>query len=302
MFSPRLLCQYEEYLGCGCLRLSSAAVLLLAGLGCTQSSVSIPSSTESTPTPASAHDGVTRPPPTESIWLDGARVKVFGRLGDPAFWVPVGHLLGPGNVYGVGQLAEHAGTVTFDDGQLFVSWAVDDSRIDSRLVKPGDRFGEGAAVLGVAQVSSWESATVSTPFELSDVARLVHELRGSGSGAAPVLFRLEGVADEVTFRVVGNPPPLQTPSVEVKKVVVVHRRRQSVAVRLVGIIGKSQQSSLLPPGSSAHVHVILRESSLTGHVERIRVASGACLMIPAVSSGKSCPDPLRKPRMVPGGT
>ncbi len=199
--------------------------------------------------------------PTRDAWLAAERVVVFDARdeGSPA---ALGHLLGPGAVHGVGTLAQLGGSVTFDDGVLWVAvQASGPPRLpvfETRQVHPGESYAGMAEWLAVAQVPSWRTSPASSTTTERDLIRQVISVGGAHT-EGPIPFRIEGNLESAVIR------PTCAPSAGAPS----HHLKQ-IRGHLIGV--------LLDDAARIHVHLTSENPRMTGHVTSVQLGAGARVM------------------------
>jgi acetolactate decarboxylase len=178
--------------------------------------------------------------------------------------IALADVTGPG-VIAVGALEGLRGEVTILDGRVTTSF-VETSRI---ATSEGSRDLR-AALLVSAKVPSWRELDLREAIVASDLdAAIERRLRAAGvdvSRAIPIV--LEGMFPSLDWHVVDGPNHSG-----------ILRQSTPGSAVVVGFFSKSHQGVFTHMGQSTHLHVLVRGD--TGHVDKVSIAPGATLRIPA---------------------
>lgn len=217
------------------------------------------------PAPSTATGTVARDselPPI--VWLAGPEVR---RSAEHP--IPLGHYLGPGAVYALGDLAGSAGLVTFDDGELWISRAAGGS-IRTQRFRAGDPLDVSARPLLLARVEAWRDAGPLP--DRSSLDTLFEEVARRLGSRGVTIFRVDGDFEAVRLHVPGLP---------------LDRARRIPAARghLVGVSGEAASQVLLGRRAPGVVHLTSDDPVVTsGRVSSVWVAPGARLKLPETST------------------
>lgn len=178
------------------------------------------------------------------------------RDGDTRGRVRLDEVQGRGTV-GVGALRDLEGEVTLFEGRVWVA------RPDERgEITAGQRDGDEAAFLAVADVPRWSDLRTDGP---SDLGALESRLATLADGRETMPFVVEGELRELDAHVLNGACPFAADPARRGEPVRFHR--EGVRGRLVGFFTTLPAGTLTHHGTRLHVHVILDEGAVTGHVD-----------------------------------
>lgn len=185
------------------------------------------------------------------------------------------------HLYGLGPLEGLRGEISVFDGVPLIARVIDD-----KIVVDTDS-GAGACFLVYADVVSWRWTTVRSSLLSSDEESLVGRLgeeRDLASGAAPLAFLLRGVATTLVFHVLdkrdGLPhSPARHEQAKVRRTI---RQRD---VEVIGFHSTAHRGIFTPADSNVHMHFRTTDGHASGHVERVELAPGSALGLPAGEPG-----------------
>lgn len=219
-------------------------------------------------------------------------VRQYGRMhdvlgGGPAAanaQVSVKEILSRPNAIGVGALEGLQGEITIYDGHAWVARPA-----AGKLVVDGPMAAssEQAALMTAAHVDKWCEATIDEDTGGSALETLIAR-RAEEKGIAisqPFPFVIEGEVTDMQMHVINGACPMKPGAIAMPEQ---QPWRHVVAgptrVTIVGFYARDSVGKLTHPGTSIHAHALVMdgEQTLTGHVERIAVTSGARLRVPEV--------------------
>lgn len=209
--------------------------------------------------------------------LADARVQWAGAMhaavqeGDTAAKVNLRDLLARPHLNAVGPVEGLRGEITVIDGRPSIA-----AMVGERTAVSEDAD-VGAAFLAWAYVREWEPrplpASVRTDADLeAHLASLV------GPEEAPVAFRLEGTAEHIAYHIIWHEP--DTPAGhDAHDRAKVRREAANLPVSIVGFYAPAHTGVFIPRGRTAHLHAVAG-GGLSGHVDALRLAPGATLLLP----------------------
>jgi hypothetical protein len=191
--------------------------------------------------------------------------------------VELAQALGPSSV-AVGALADLAGEITVDRGVLHLAEVVDAAVPDGARARAA-RPDEQAALLLCADVPAWSEHALPAAADLDALEEAVREaaLRQSLDVRRPFPFRIEGRALRLELHVVDGscpiahpdgPPPWRYLGLDVDAV-------------WIGFHAQDAAGELTHHGRRTHTHALVEGGATGGHVDDVRLASGARLFLPA---------------------
>lgn len=192
--------------------------------------------------------------------------------------------------YGVGALPGLAGEVTIHDGRIIATRAASGGL--ATVEKDSDQFRQLEATLLVgAYVPKWKSILVNKTVPPEQVDSFIAKAAKSAGldVTKPFPFVVEGKLANLHMHVIHGACPVHARlhGEELPKAKApVNVKHQQAEGMLVGIYAANAAGRLTHPTTSAHTHVILREGTgqtVTGHDERVGLASGAVLKLPVIN-------------------
>ncbi|WP_437313790.1 acetolactate decarboxylase [Sorangium sp. So ce385] len=215
----------------------------------------------------------------------GVQVRSFGALraimheGQTGPAVRVGDVVPGPHAFGVGALSELRGEVTVVDDAIWTSYARDDGTLD---VRPSGAE-EQATLFVMANVARWQEATLDADVPDGQIdARIEALLRERGLDAeVAVPVQVRGGLRDLGWHVIDGrklaPGGGHADHVRAS----VSGTLPDAEGTLVGFFSKRHHGVFTHMGSNTHFHVVLPERSLMGHVDRVTLARGARVLVPA---------------------
>jgi len=227
------------------------------------------------------------PAPATGSW-DG-NVQVHGALhamlheGQTGPNVSLDSLLPDPDLYALGALAELSGEVTIVRGKVYLSYPAGDT---TRTETPA-RTNAAATLFVSSRVGSWRSVSTKRLIAFEDldeeIAKLATEAGISRDDRFP--FLLEGDFEDLEWHVVdGRRMTAGGTSHQDHKSAAVNARRDRASATLVGFYSQSDQGVFTHTGSRTHVHCVLDDPLVTGHVDHVVIPAGTTLRFPVVGS------------------
>jgi acetolactate decarboxylase len=182
------------------------------------------------------------------------------------------------HVHALGPLEGLAGEISVFDGLPLVA------RVAAGNVAVAEDRGAGACFLVYADVPSWHWTTMRAP--LLDGAVESHVVRLAAEhglhGGAPLPFLLRGVAATLVFHILDKRDglPHSPERHEQAKVRFTLRQRE---VEVIGFRSDSHRGIFTPVDSNVHMHFRTSDGGASGHVERLDLAPGWALGLPAAA-------------------
>jgi hypothetical protein len=196
----------------------------------------------------------------------GGKVRVSDAISDP-------------HAFGIGALSGLTGEIAILDGVAWTSRVDDAGRVDTA---PSARADDQAALLAVAHVEQWNRQPIERDVALGDLGEYVRA-RASDVGlehASTIPFIVSGELDELDAHVLNGRCPYAGPGSSGTEPVKGGRSRAHGT--LVGFYTAGEPGRLTHQGQNTHVHVVLAgPSPFVGHVDGVRILSGASLSVPA---------------------
>ena len=207
------------------------------------------------------------------------------------------------HAYAVGALAGLAGEVTALDRQVWISRVEGDSIATTRVDAGALATSDSAALLVVANLSNWKQIPIPRDVSDEDFDRTIEELASSAGRdtRSTFPFLIDGPLAELHWHVLNarNLPGVAgggadsaanrqgdskaddaDPHADHIEGSVRGEVPETRSATLVGFYSRNHHGIFTHMGSDTHVHVILPDSNLTGHVDHVRLRAGAVLRVP----------------------
>lgn len=185
------------------------------------------------------------------------------------------------DVYAVGALADLEGEVTIHDGEVWMTRAIDGTRVETRH----DAGDASATVLFASTVPRWLEVTIDEDVDASELdAFLARAARSKGIDLdAPFVFTIDGPLQHLGLHVLAGDCPMRARMLgRAPDPPPFEKHLDAVSGTLVGIYSAQGAGVMTHAGSATHVHAIVREGDpFTGHVERVELKAGEVLRLPA---------------------
>lgn len=184
------------------------------------------------------------------------------------------------DLYAVGALADLAGEVTVIGGMAYLSYPDE----DTARTEVTPRTAAGATLLVAAEVPGWRSlATERTiRFEELDeeIARLAAAAGMSLDERFP--FLLEGDFEDLQWHVIdGRRLTAAGSSHEEHMATAVRGGLDRTSATLIGFYSRHDQGVFTHMGSDTHIHCVLAEPLVAGHVDHVIIPAGTRVKFPA---------------------
>ncbi len=187
------------------------------------------------------------------------------------------------DLYALGALAELSGEVTIVRGKVYLSYPAG----DTTRTETTSRTRSAATLFVGSRVPAWRSVATTQRIRFEDldqeIARLATEAGFSPDGRFP--FLLEGDFEDLAWHVVdGRRITAGGTSHQDHQSAAVNARRDRASAVLVGFYSQSDQGVFTHMGSNTHIHCVLDEPLVTGHVDHVIVPAGTTVRFPYVES------------------
>lgn len=227
----------------------------------------------------------------------GAAVEHYGHFqrmmksGDTSGKVALQDLSTASGTWGVGALEGLRGEIIQVDGRLLVSPG-SDSKGGVRPPQPGEK----AALWATGRVAAWREVKVPADLTLQELeAFIAEQAKAAGlDPSEPFVFRLTGQFAHLLWHVVTGEPPKASSADQGhaghgshgghanKRTGMVLVRDPSAEGQLVGVSsGAALEGVVSHPGERLHLHFIDPAETVSGHVDKVTVKTGASLWLPA---------------------
>jgi acetolactate decarboxylase len=181
----------------------------------------------------------------------------------------------------LGMLSALRGEFAIFEGEAWVAYPNDDGTFRSNELGAND---ETAAFMVSATVPEWQSLALREDARFDDLDDAIEKL-GESAGLdveQPFPFLIEGALVNLAFSVVnGRPFAGETRlSRDALMAAAAKAKYPSTQGTIVGFFSKRSRPEFLEPGSSLHLHVVLRADNQMGHVDRVDLPSGTSFRVP----------------------
>ncbi len=180
------------------------------------------------------------------------------------------------HTYAVGALSELRGEVTIVDDRVWLSYP-DGSTHLTTVGAPGD---EGAALLVAAQVESWEWVVVEREMTLDALAEDLARHAVERKLTEPFVFRIDALFPRLELHVVDGSKIKPGTSPAEHHAAAVQLGSTNVPATLVGFYSTQHAGVFTHHGEATHIHAVLADPLVTGHVDGGVVPEGAILKLP----------------------
>ncbi len=183
--------------------------------------------------------------------------------------------------WGVGAMAELQGEVTIADGEVWTSTGGKGEGYPVTAHGPDPQA--AATILFGSAVHRWHRIEVGRDVANAEIEAYVTELarqHGVDSEQAFV-FRVEGPFRDLTLHVIAGQCPIRARMLGEKLRSPPYRATLAQTDgTLVGVFARGGGGVFAHHGNSLHLHVILRDPAITGHVESVGLRRGTTLYLP----------------------
>jgi alpha-acetolactate decarboxylase len=199
--------------------------------------------------------------------------------------VAVAEIAGEPHFYGVGALEGLEGEITILDSVAVIT------RVTPNGAPQAVTAGDAKATLIVGRsVERWTRHPLAETVSHERFDETIGAMTG-GAGVAtsdPFVFVIEGAFTDVRLHVINGACPIHA---RMNKLEIAEGEQpfeldvENVSGTLVGVYAADSVGRLTHPGTKTHTHLIYTDPAtgerVTGHVERVGLAKGAALQLPA---------------------
>lgn len=200
--------------------------------------------------------------------------------GETGEMVKLETLLPDPKLYAVGALSGLRGEVTVVAGQVYLSYPEGETGVRSEAP---DHTEEGATLLVTAGVEAWMPVTLERELSFADLDLVIGNLAASAGLPAdlPFPFLIQGEVRDLAWHVVdGEKLDGTAESCE-------DHRRESVSgtvastdALLIGFHSTKHHGVFTHMGSDTHIHCIIEEPFVAGHVDHVVLPAGTVVGFP----------------------
>lgn len=223
-----------------------------------------------------------------------SKLNVYGGMhetlakGDHQARVNIVDLLAQENFYAVGAVAGLHGEITVLDSAAFVTGVAPGSGL-----KPLDSTDTAATLLVGQTVPCWSRDVIGddVPPDRFDGMILTAAAGRGVDASTPFMFIVEGELTDVRIHVINGACPVHA---RMQKIELTDDRlpfeyeAERIQGTVVGVYASDAVGKLTHPATSVHAHLIYIDEStgekVTGHIERVGVAAGATVKVPAAAA------------------
>ncbi|WP_428261407.1 acetolactate decarboxylase [Haliangium sp.] len=267
-----------------------ALVGALAWMGCKSDPTPQPGPEETSPSVATGAGETTgaqkeEPAATPAAAADEA-VATYGALraifhqGQTGSQVKLSSVADP-HLHAVGALSESRGEITALDGTI---WLASPDGEGGIRVEHAEQSDEEAMLLVTAKVESWRRVPIEEDIPRGSIdEKLEGLLEAHGVDMAQATpIRIEGPLENLEWHVLDGSKAGDKP-------VTSHADHQRMSIQgsvpqaegtLVGFFSKQHHGVFTHMGSNSHLHVVLSEKGISGHVDGVDIKKGSVLLLP----------------------
>lgn len=189
------------------------------------------------------------------------------------------------HAYGVGALPGLEGEITLLDGNAYIARShTGGIRVDGPETRPTD----SAAMLTVAHVDKWNVFKTNKSLDQQGLEKFIAKCaRLDGLDAyKPFPFVLQGEVTDLATHVLNGACPMRAGAkLTADEQPWRYQSDRPMQAKIVGFYAADAVGTLTHPGTSVHAHVLFDYHGVTttAHVERMAVAPGATLQLPATN-------------------
>lgn len=204
----------------------------------------------------------------EEVQVTGAMRNVMWK-GELQGTIDLDSLQDKENLYGLGPVEFLVGEILILDGKSFVSRVLTDSTMSVT-----ETFQVKAPFFVHAQVPQWKS------FGLPDSVTELKSLEGfidsiMTNQKHPFAFRLTGKISKATIHVVNLPPGSTVSSPDEAHQGQVNYKVVGEEVEILAFFSRRHKGIFTHHDSNMHLHLITRDNSMMGHVDKLEFDRGA---------------------------
>jgi hypothetical protein len=189
-------------------------------------------------------------------------------------------LLPDSSLYAVGALSELRGEVTVIAGQAYYSYP--DGEVGQRSVTPEDPA-EGAALLVISRVKAWRPVKLERAVSFANLDLVIGNLAARAGLPAdlPFPFLIQGEVEDLRWHVIdGSKLQGGGSSHEEHMATAVKGSLPRTEALLIGFHSTAHHGVFTHMGSSTHIHCIVEEPFVAGHVDHVILPAGTIVGIP----------------------
>lgn len=208
--------------------------------------------------------------PTVNHW---GEMRVVLREGRTEGRVALSEVIGA-NTIALGAMEALTGEITVLDGVTHVTEV--DRSTTTGVVTRGVAHGDRATLLVAAQVDEWSQHELGAVPDLATLEERIRSLAGT-IASAPMPFRVEGTAARLGLHVLDGSCPIANPDGPSPWRYV----GEEEPTTLVGFYAENSAGVLTHHGQATHIHAILAQREISGHLDDVSFLEGARLYLPA---------------------
>jgi acetolactate decarboxylase len=186
------------------------------------------------------------------------------------------------NLIGLGSLSALRGEIVIIPNEIWVAYPHENGALRANELGAAD---ETAAFLVTASVANWQTLPLPEDTAFSELPDAIEKLGESGglNVERPFPFLIEGSFANLALKVVDGRPFQGQSSLTLEALDVAAAKAKFAAVDgvIVGFFGNQDQPEFLHPGQRLHLHAVLRREMQAGHVDRVDLARGITVRVPA---------------------
>lgn len=211
---------------------------------------------------------------------DGSQVQIVGALryihkdGDARPRLRIDSVARKG-VYGLGPVAQLKGEIVLLDGHVYTT------RVGAESLETTTTDSTLATLFVWQHVPAWKQALLVTKsVSLDSIGTLVQSQLPLGKARTqPTIFRIDGVVESMSWHVVDWPDGLPIKSGNHLQYAYRDTTRSEL-VRCIGVWHPTGAGLVTHQNTDIHLHAVLGPDTVAVHVDDVRFAPGAMIMVP----------------------
>lgn len=182
--------------------------------------------------------------------------------------------------YAIGAIEQGRGEITIVDGDVWLDYGNDGIGNSLNAIPTGEQ----AVILVAAQVNRWQRSTISKPLLKHDLfkAILARAAKAGVDVKKPFPFLLEGSFSRLRIHVInGTNPKFGGHGGKEKFYKQDIQKRNIQSATIVGFYSAGNQGMYTHPGTSWHMHAVIKDENIGAHVDDIATNEGVTLKLPS---------------------
>ena len=199
------------------------------------------------------------------------------RNGNTQGRVLLGDVVGP-NTFAVGALEGLAAEITVLAGEVHLAEVAQVNGQDEYNVR-SPKAGEQATLFVLSDVPTWVEHVMPPASDLESFETSIRSIAAANDRdvTQPFPFRVQGIADEIHLHVLNHSCPIANPEGPAPW----RHTAQNQPTTLIGFYAQDAAGLLTHHGQSTHIHAVLPNQNISGHLDALTFTQPARLFLPA---------------------